>query len=139
VGPSASATVPGDEGEEGSDGGGSPDDAAVISSMQVSLSALVDPKTSPQQKADRIVGGRDLAPVFQQFQQGSGDAQLVFTVADPEVDGRRAIALVGATDRGRQYAAPARTPFVLQDGEWRLERSTVCAFAEQVDLECPRR
>ncbi len=129
--------APGDESEDGVEDDF--DEVAVIASMQGSLDALVDPKTTPQQKADRIVGGRDLASVFGQFQQSSGDSQLVFTVAEPEVQGRRATALVGASDRGRQYAAPARTPFVLEDGEWRLERSTVCAFAEQAGLRCPRR
>ena len=91
----------------------------------------------PQQKADRIVGGSDLAPVFEQFEQGSADSRLAFTVEDPEVEGRRATALVGATDRGRPFAEPARTPFVLADGEWRLERRTVCTFAELAGLSCP--
>jgi len=53
--------------------------------------------------------------------------------------GCSASALVGAFDRGRPIAAPARTPFVLADGEWRLERRTVCLFAESVGLECPPR
>ncbi len=142
--PSESAPVPGDEGEGGDDGDGGDDDggddgddAAVASSMRVSLAALVDPKTTPQQKADRVVGGRDLAPVFEQFQQGSDDSSFAFTVEDPEVEGRRATALVGATNNGRPFAAPARTPFVLADGEWRLERPTVCIFAEQAGLSCP--
>ena len=142
--PSESAAVPGDEGEEGPDGGdgnggeaGDAGDAAVVSSMQASLNALVDQKTTPQQKADRVVGGRDLASVFEQFERGSGDSRLAFTVEAPEVEGRRATALVGATDRGRPFAVPARTPFVLADGEWRLERRTVCVFAEQAGLSCP--
>ncbi len=137
--PSESVPVPGDEGEEGADGGDGDGagDAAVVSSMQVSLNALVDPKTTPQQKADRVVGGRDLASVFEQFERRSGDSRLAFTVEAPEVTGRRATALVGATDRGRPFAVPARTPFVLADGEWRLERRTVCAFAEQAGLSCP--
>jgi len=143
--PSESAPVPSDEGEgdddddggDDGDGGEDADDAAVVASMQTSLRALVDPKTTPQQKADRVVGGRDLAPLFRQFAGGSGDADIAFTVEEPEVEGRRATALVGATDRGQPLAAPARTPFVLADGEWRLERRTVCVFAEQVGLNCP--
>lgn len=139
--PSESAE-PGDEGESGGrrDGGDEGvDRAAVTSSMQGSLDALVDRKTTPQQKADRVVDGADLAPLFQQFERSAGDSQLSFSVEQPVVDGRNATALVAAYDRGRPLVEPATTPFVLADGEWRLERATVCDFAQVVGLQCPPR